>query len=228
MAFSWAQMAVGHEYAHVATLGVSSVALLALGLYGRTQLGSGEQALVPAGRLSVRGLLELSVGFISKLAHSVIGHHAGPYIPYFSAMFAIIFFNNIIGLIPGVSPATENANTTLSFGLFSFLVYNLVGLKHGGLHYLKHFLGPVWYLAPLMLIIEIISHFLRPVTLGLRLANVMKGDHTVISVFFSLTDYPFLYPIPFYVLGMLVSVIQAVVFTLLSMVYISLATSDNH
>ena len=91
---------------------------------------------------------------------------------------------------------------------------------------MKHFLGPVLWLAPLMLIIEIISHIIRPLTLGLRLANVMTGDHTVLTVFLNL--FPVGPAIPFYALGMMVCVIQAFVFTLLSMVYIALATASDH
>lgn len=228
MSFNWTQLAVGHENSHVATLAISAVALLGMGLVARAKLGKGEEAIVPAGKFSLRGLFEMNVEFISKLCYSVIGPKAGPYVPFYSTIFAFILFNNLIGIIPGMTPATENINTTFAFGVFSFLVYNIVGLKHGGLHYLKHFLGPVWYLAPLMLIIEIISHLIRPLTLSLRLSNVMTGDHTVLSVFLGLLKYPILYPIPFYLLGLVVCFIQAFVFTLLSMVYVALALSDEH
>ncbi|MBY0452853.1 MAG: F0F1 ATP synthase subunit A, partial [Bdellovibrionaceae bacterium] len=138
----------------------------------------------------------------------------------------IILFNNLIGLIPGMTPATENFNTTFAFGVFSFIAYNFIGVKHGGMGYLKHFLGPVIWLAPLMLAIELLSHFLRPLTLGLRLANVMTGDHTVLTVFLGL--FPVGPAIPFYAMGLLVSTIQAFVFTLLSMVYVALATASDH
>ena len=228
MSFNLTQLAVGHEYAHVATLGISSVAIIGAGLYAKARLGTGEQAVTPTNKFSLRGLFEMNVEFISKLAHSVIGHKADPYVPFFSAMFGFILLNNLIGIIPGMTPATENINTTFAFGVFSFLAYNYVGLKHGGTHYLAHFLGPVWYLAPLMLLIELISHAIRPLTLGLRLANVLTGDHTVLEVFLGLVKYPILIPIPFYLLGMVVAFIQAFVFTLLSMVYIALATADEH
>lgn len=228
MSFNWTQFVVDHQHVHVATFALSSAALVGMGFYARNKLGSGQEAIAPVGRFSIRGLVEMNVEFIAKLAQSVIGPKYVPYVPFFAAMFALILFNNLIGVIPGMTPATENINTTFAFGVFSFLVYNYVGLKHGGLHYLKHFLGPVWYLAPLMLVIELISHFIRPLTLGLRLANVMTGDHTVLSVFLSLVPYPILIPIPFYLLGFVVSLIQAFVFTLLSMVYISLAVADEH
>lgn len=228
MSFNWTQLAVGHENAHIATLGLASVASLTLGLLAKNQLGKGEQSLVPAGKLSLRGLLEVNVEFIHKLASSIIGKNGYKYVPYFAAMFGFIFLNNLIGVIPGMTTATENINTAFAFGVFSFISYNYVGIKQGGSHYFAHFLGPIWWLAPLMLVIELVAHFIRPLTLGLRLSNVMTGDHTVLSVFLGIVPYPFLIPIPFYILGLIVSFIQAFVFTLLSMVYIALAQASDH
>lgn len=228
MSFNWFQMIpnVGHEYAHVATLAATATASVGLGLVARSSLSVGEEAVIPAGKFSLRGIFELNTEFIAKLAHQVIGHGYKPYVPFFSAMFFFILLNNFVGMIPGMTPATENINTTLAFGVFSFLTYNAIGLKQGGTNYLKHFLGPVWWLAFLMLPIELISHFIRPFTLGMRMANVLTGDHTALMVFLDLA--PVLVPIPLYLLGLMVSFIQALVFTLLSMVYIALATASDH
>lgn len=227
MSFNWTQLipGVGHEHAHVATLvGVTGV-VVALGLRARATLGTGEVAVVPAGKFSVRGVTEMITESIGGLSEQVIGHEGRRYAPYFSAVFIFILLNNLVGIIPGMTPATENFNTTFAFGICSFLSYNFIGLKKGGFHYLQHFLGPVLWLAPLMLIIELISHALRPLTLGLRLANVMTGDHTVLTVFLGLM--PVVVPLPFYILGLLVCLIQAFVFTLLSMVYVALAYSEE-
>lgn len=228
MHFNWTQLipGVGHEYAHVATLIIVSTLIILLGLKARIALGTSTAAVIPTNKFSVRGIFELFTEFIGNLADQVIGHHGRSFAPYFAAIFTFILINNFVGLIPGMTPATENFNTTFAFGVFSFLAYNIIGIKEGGLGYLKHFLGPVIYLAPLMLIIEIISHFIRPLTLGLRLANVMTGDHTVLAVFLGL--FPVGPAIPFYLMGMLVCTIQAFVFTLLSMVYIALATAHDH
>ena len=228
MHFNWTQLipGVGHHYTHVATLIFASIAILLFGFRAKMALGTGEQSIVPVGKISARGIFEMITDMIGGLANQVIGHHGRTFAPYFAALFTFIIFNNFIGLIPGMTPATENFNTTFAFGIFSFLAYNAVGLKEGGVGYLKHFLGPVLWLAPLMLIIELISHVIRPLTLGLRLANVMTGDHTVLSVFLGL--FPVGPAIPFYLLGMLVCTIQAFVFTLLSMVYIALATAHDH
>ena len=228
MHFTWSQLipGVGHQYSHVATLAFASLFLILLGIRARMALGSGNSAIIPTSSFSVRGIFELLTESIGKLSDQVIGHHGRQFAPYFTAIFLYILFNNFLGLIPGMVPATENFNTTFALGVFSFIAYNVIGIKNGGLGYLKHFLGPVWWLAPLMLAIELLSHILRPLTLGLRLANVMTGDHTVLVVFLGL--FPVGPAIPFYLMGMLVCTIQAFVFTLLSMVYIALATASDH
>jgi F-type H+-transporting ATPase subunit a len=117
-------------------------------------------------------------------------------------------------------------NTTISVGIFSFLLYNLEGLRTNGLGYLKHFLGPVLWLAPLMVIIEVISNLVRPMSLGIRLFGNMTGDHTVLSIFLNLV--PIGVPIIFYALGLFVCLVQAFIFSLLSMVYLSMATAHDH
>lgn len=228
MHFNWTQLIpmVGHEYTHVATLIIVSALIMLMGVFAKASLGNGETAVIPTGKFSIRGIFEVFTEYIGGLADQVIGHHGRLFAPYFAAIFTYILFNNLVGLIPGMTPATENFNTTFAFGVFSFLAYNVIGLKEGGVGYLKHFLGPVLWLAPLMLIIELISHVIRPLTLGLRLANVMTGDHTVLSVFLGLFSLGL--AIPFYAMGLLVSTIQAFVFTLLSMVYIALATAHDH
>ena len=228
MHFNWTQLipGVGHHYIHVATLIIVFTVLILIGLRARVALGTGEQSIVPVGKISARGFFEMITDMIGGLADQVIGHHGRTFAPYFASLFTFILLNNFVGLIPGMTPATDNFNTTFAFGVFSFLAYNAVGLKEGGMGYLRHFLGPVLWLAPLMLIIEIISHIIRPLTLGLRLANVMTGDHTVLTVFLNL--FPVGPAIPFYALGMMVCLIQAFVFTLLSMVYIALATAHDH
>lgn len=217
---------VGHEYHHVATAGIVTVGLVAAGVAARARLGTGEQAVVPASSFSIRGIFETITEFIQGLVDMVIGEHGREFIPLFASVFTFVLVNNLVGIMPGMTPATENLNTTLAMGLFIFLYYNFHGLKENGAAYLKHFLGPVLWLAPLMLVIELISHFVRPVSLGLRLANVMRGDHTVVGIFLDLV--PIALPIPFYMLGIFVCFVQAFVFTLLSMVYVAMATAHDH
>ena len=145
--------------------------------------------------------------------------------PLYGAMFLFILVNNAIGLIPGFSPPTSNVNTTLGLGLLSFAMYNYFGFKTHGIGYLKHFIGPIWWLFFLMLPLEIIDNILRPFTLNLRLLMNMFADHLVLDIFTDLTKL--IVPIAFYLLGSIVVLIQAFVFTVLSMVYVSLATAGH-
>lgn len=228
MAFSWFHLvpSVGHDYAHVATAATVSVGLMATGLYARKALGTGETAVMPESQFSVRGIFEMITEMIGNLAKLVIGHDGLKYVPMFAAIFTFVLINNLTGLIPGVVPATENFNTTFALGLVSFIGYHYYGVKENGIGFFKHYLGPFLPLALIMLPIELISNFLRPMTLGLRLANVMAGDHIVVGVFLDIA--PAFAPIPFFILGILVSLIQAFVFTVLSMVYVAMATAHDH
>lgn len=229
MSFNWTQLipGVGHEYAHVATLGIATASVFAIGTAARAALGKGEAAIVPTSKFSIRGIMEMLTEMMSGLADMVIGEHGKHYVPFFTSVFFFVLFNNLIGMIPGMTPATENINTTFGFGCFMFLFYNFQGIKENGIFaYLKHFMGPVLFLAPLMFVIELVSHFVRPFSLGLRLANVMMGDHTVLSVFLDLV--PIGVPVPFYMMGLFVCFVQAFVFTLLSMVYVAFAIAHDH
>ncbi len=228
MSFTWTSLipGVGHELAHVATVGIISGGLILAGFIAKTSLGKGDESIMPAAKFSIRGVVELITEFIAGLADMIIGHGGRKYVPFFATLFTFILMNNLMGVIPGVAPATENINLTFAMGCFSFICYNFYGLKENGIHYLKHFLGPFLPLAFIMLPIELVSNFIRPFSLSMRLANVMMGDHTVLGVFLDLV--PIGIPIPFYLLGIFVCFIQAFVFTLLSMVYVSLATAHEH
>lgn len=185
-----------------------------------------EEALVPPKGVTLSGIFEFIVESLSGLVDSVMGHGNQRMVPIVGSLFIYILFNNFWGLVPGFAPATDNLNTTLACGVLVFVLYNIEGFRASGPAYLKHFLGPVWWLAWLMLPIELISHFVRPMSLGLRLFGNMTGDHTVLAIFLNLV--PVGIPMIFYVLGMFVCFVQAFVFSLLSMVYISLATAHDH
>lgn len=226
--FHWAQLFafIKHDHLHV----VSSIIILLLSLcfylFGKKALGSGRQALVPSGKISVKAFFEGVLDFIVSLIEIVMGKGNDRYVPIFAALFFYIFISNIFGLIPGFLPATDNLNTTAAVGFFSFFLYNIYGFKEHGPGYLKQLLGPVIWMAPLMLIIELISHFVRPFSLGLRLQGNMLGDHTVLAIFLNLV--PYVVPVLFYALGVFVCFMQAFVFTMLSMIYVSMAVSHDH
>lgn len=134
-----------------------------------------------------------------------------------------ILFSNLLGLIPGFLPPTENFNTTLACGVIVFIYYNFYAFWKLGLGHLAHMANPVgewwgWFMAPLFLPVEIISHCIRPVSLSVRLLCNIAGDHLVLGVFVGIT--PILLPIPFLALGLFVALVQTFIFVLLSCVYI--------
>ncbi|MFN7685728.1 MAG: F0F1 ATP synthase subunit A [Oligoflexia bacterium] len=224
-----------HHYYHVAmAIGVSALVMLGTAVAAlqlkRVRQGVGatsDGALVPEGKWTFRNFFEIAAEGLYKLTESTLGAHEAPhYFPVIGSLFVFIFVSNVIGLIPGFLPPTSNLNTTLALGTFVFLYYNYVGLKVNGLSYLKHFLGPVLWLGPLMLIIEIASHIFRPLSLALRLRGNIEGDHIVLSVFSGLV--PYVLPMVFYGLGIFVAFVQAFVFCLMTMVYISLSTAHDH
>lgn len=226
---------VDHHTAHVATAAVVAGGLILVSLVGRLALGKGEKAVIPAGKFSIKGLFETLTEFMVNLTEMVVGKGNQDYVPLFASIFTFILINNLVGLLPGMTPATDNFNTTFAVGIFSFLVYNFVGISKKGIHYYEDFTGhlpkSLFLMWIIMIPIELLSHAFRPVSLGLRLAGNMTGDHAVVGVFLDLLPAPFVYfvPIVFYALGMLVSFIQAFVFTLLSMTYVMMAQPhDDH
>ena len=216
-----------HVNVHIVTFAFVAIFICVLGLIYRAQLAGTKDIVIPDAGLSYRNLVEAFGESIYSLAVSVLGEEeAKKYYSTIIMIFLFIFFSNVIGLVPGFLPPTEDINTTLALGAFSFFYYNYQGIRAQGLWgHIKHFMGPVWYLAFLIFPIEIISHLVRPFSLALRLRGNMYGDHMVLSIFSELS--PYLVPIPFYVLGLFVCFIQAFVFTLLTMVYIGLATEHH-
>ena len=228
--FSWYSLLPGVDHHNVYVVGSAAVSagVILFSLAARLALGTGEAAIAPSGHVGLKGLCEVLVEFIDDLARSVIGDHGRIFVPLFGSMFLYILLNNLVGLFPGMLTATSNINAAFSIGLFSFVTYNLLGLKENGVKYLAHFLGPVWWLAWLMLPIELISHCVRPLSLGMRLSVNMTADHLVLGTFLDLIPIYIPIPVIFYGLGTFVSFVQAFVFTLLSMVYVMMATSHDH
>lgn len=202
--------------------------LFAMGLVVKARLKNIDAAVVPEDRLTVRTFVELLVGGTYGMMTEMMGKKAARFfLPLIGTCAFIILFSNGLGLIPGFLPPTDSMNTTLACGLIIFFATHIFGLKENGVAYLKHFMGPIWWLAPLMLVIELISHFVRPASLAIRLAANMTADHMVLTIFIGLV--PFVVPVPMYMLGTLVVVVQTLVFCLLSTVYISMAIAhDDH
>jgi F-type H+-transporting ATPase subunit a len=164
---------------------------------------------------------------IGTQAEQVIGHGYQKFQAYVTCIFLFVLCNNLIGLIPGIKAPTSVIVVPLGLAVPTFLYYNFYGLREQGLiGYLKHFAGPVWWLAPLMFLIEVVSHLARILSLTVRLyANMFAGDLLTL-VFFSLI--PIGIPVIFLGLHFAISIIQALVFMLLTMIYLSLAVSHEH
>ncbi len=188
---------------------------------------SSDGGIIPERKLTYRNFFELTSEALYGLTESILGEEEAPkYFHVVGCLFLYIFVSNLMGLIPGMLPPTDDLNVTLALGLFVFIYYNALGFKEHGLGYLKHFMGPVVLLAPLIFVIELVSHLVRPMSLALRLRGNIMGDHLVLSIFHELV--PQLVPVIFYGIGLFVCFIQAFVFCLLTMVYISLSTSHDH
>lgn len=194
------------------------VLLLVLSLLATSALKS-----IPSG---MQNFMETVIGGIETMIVDTMGEHGRPFFPLIATLAIFVLVSNLIGLIPGFFPPTANINTTAACAVIVFVSTHVVGIKHHGLGYIKHFLGPIAWLAPIMFFIEVIGHVSRPVSLTLRLFGNMNGHELVLMIFFGLA--PFLVPLPMMLMGVLVSFIQAFVFMLLAMIYIQGSLEHAH
>lgn len=178
---------------------------------------------IPTG---LQNFMEVVVTGVENLIDETMGHKGRAYFPLIATFALFILTSNLIALIPGFYPPTANLNTNAALALTVFAMTHIIGFKEHGIGYLKHFMGPILVLAPLMFIIEIIGHLARPLSLSLRLFGNMYGHEIVLMIFFALV--PFLLPIPMMLMGVLVALIQTFVFTLLAMIYIAGALEEAH
>jgi len=223
---------------------IAALLLLLFAFAARGALAKAQDPAVPAAEFCSRNIAELLIQLVVSQSDQIIGKQGRKYVPFFATFFFFILLSNLLGLLPGFAPPTGNLNTTLGLAVCSFIGYNVIGVREQGGAYFKHFIGPMTglparsilgklaFLPVLLLsavfffILEIFSHGFRPVSLSLRLFGNMMGDHEVIAAFTNLTKV--VVPVAFYAMGTLVSVIQAFVFTLLSMIYVALAISHGH
>ena len=218
---------------HVVFGALACLLIIVFAAVARGRYSNRDTALVPEAKLSVRNAFEAIFDAVWDMMEGMLGPRlTKKYFPLIATLACYILVSNLMGLVPGFSPATSNLNTTLGPAIVVFIVYNAAGIAEVGLvNHFKHLLGPVWYLAWLMLVIEIVSHIARPASLAIRLMGNMTGDHMVLGVFGGIAEgimgVPLLLPIPFLFLGLLVCVVQTLVFCLLSTVYISLATAHE-
>lgn len=213
--------------------------LLASGLAIRARLAAPDGGVLPDEGLTVRNVFEVIVDGLANLARQTIGEEWRRYFPLAGTIFFFILIANLMNLIPGVGGATGDINTTAAWALISFGVYNYVGIREHGFWYINQFLGPsfftvtiggrhihvrvlFWLFGPL----EVILHLARILTLSVRLFANMFADHMVVTIFIGLV--PVIVPAIFMGLGVMVAVIQAFVFTILTMIYIGQALAEPH
>ena len=186
-----------------------------------------DESVVPDDTLTLRTFFEAFFGYFYGMARDVMGPvNAKRYFPLIGGSAAFIFFSNAIALVPGFNPPTSSLNVTLGCALLVFLAFNFWGIKENGWGYIAHMAGPKWYLAWLILPIELISTCVRLVTLSIRLMVNIAVDHLLASIFLGLVAL--FVPIPLMFLGIIVIVVQTLVFCLLSCIYIGLATEHAH
>ena len=208
-----------HEWSHV----IHSWLVMVILIIGALLLGRGIQLIPRKGQ----SLLELIVQGLENFMVEITGPEGKAFFPFIGTIFLYIFVSNLLGLIPGFFSPTANINTTLSMALCTFVVTHIIGIKFHGIKYIKHFLGPVWALAPLMLVIELIGHLARVMSLSVRLFGNIFGKEKILGILFALAGL-YLVPLPILFLGILVSFIQAVVFMLLAIVYFAGAMEEAH
>ncbi len=207
------------------------VLLLGIGLFlsanARYRRESEEDLLLPPKTWSAFAFFDVLVELILKTMEGLMPRKdALAALPLVTAFAVFIFMCNFLGMVPGFLPPTDNLNTTMALATVCFLAYNYWGFKKQGVvAYLKHFAGPVWWLAWFMFPLEIVSHLARPMSLAVRLMGNMFGDHLVLGII--LGFHILVLPLPVMVLGCIVCVLQTVVFTLLAIVYISLAVEEH-
>lgn len=180
-------------------------------------------SLVPKG---AQNFFEFLIGSLEDFVVANMGEDGRKVFPVLATLFIYIFCSNIGGLIPGGDAPTANINTNASMAIFVFLYYNYWGIRLHGVKYIKHFMGPYWWLAPIMLPIELVSHLARPLSLTLRLFGNIMGEDIVLALLFILA--PIVSTLPMYFLFLLADFIQAFVFFMLSMLYLKGAFEEAH
>lgn len=218
---------VGHVFGAFFIL----ILLALLAFVAHAKVKDTNAAIVPEDRLTVRTFVELFVGAAYSMMSDIMGpKQARFFLPLIGTCAFFILLSNLLGLVPGFTPPTDNLNTTLAMASVIFFATHFYGIKENGFAHIKHLFGPIvaWYALPLMILmfaIEVISHIARPISLSIRLMANMVADHLVVGAF--LTVFAFLVPVPVMLLGTLVCIVQTLVFCILSTVYIGLAVQHD-
>ncbi|MEZ4528203.1 MAG: F0F1 ATP synthase subunit A [Desulfobacterales bacterium] len=208
-----------HANPHVIYSWVVMLLLICFGF-----LASKGMSLVPT---KVQNLFEIILGGIEDFMVDITGEEGRWLFPLVATIFIYIFACNLIGLVPGFFPPTASLNTTLSCALVVVIFTHIIGVKYHGAKYIKHFMGPVWWMIPIIFPIELIGHLARILSLSFRLFGNMMGHELVLGILFALAGL-FFAPLPIMALGIFVALVQAFVFFLLSIMYFTGAMEHAH
>ena len=222
--FSWFTLIDMIEYDHILGAILVLLLLVAIGIILKGKL-TDDSAVVPDSKISLSNFFQvIGLDFLFDIFENIFGskEKARKYFPLLGGSFFFILFLNLLGMVPGFLPPTGSLNTTLAFGILIFVLYNYYGFKEHGTGYLKHFIEPFIF----MIIFEVVSHSVRPISLSLRLFMNITGDHMVLGVFTNFTHL--IMPAVFLGFGVFVSFLQAFIFTVLSATYIALAEAYTH
>jgi len=174
-----------------------------------------------------QNIWEIVVGGIEEFTVDVAGEEVRRFFPVLATVFIYIFICNLSGLLPGFYPPTAAVNTTLACAIVVVVLTHVIGFMFHGAKYYKHFMGPIWWMSPIILPIEMIGHAARLLSLSIRLFGNMAGHELVLAILFLLAG-AFFAPLPIMALGIFVSLVQAFVFFLLSTMYFSAAMEHAH
>src|SRR5262245_25637186 len=205
------------------------VVLLVAALVNAGLRSAAEGGVIPEANLSVRNLLELLLEGVVSLARSIIGEHWARYMPLIGTLGFFILVSNLMGLIPGFGGPTSFFETNLAWALVAFIVSEVAGIvEHGPVNYLKHFASGPWWIAWFIFVVEVFSHLVRVFSLTLRLTANMFADHTLLGIALTLPIVSWFLPWTALGLGVFVAVVQAFIFTFLTMISIGLAVEHAH
>ena len=208
-----------HAYPHVIYSWLVMLILIILGSIAVKGI-----SMIPS---KTQNVFELIIKGLEDFMVSLTGEEGRWFFPFMATIFLYIFTCNLMGLVPGCYPPTASISTTASCAVTVFIFTHIIGLKYHGVKYIKHFLGPIWVLAPVIFPIEVIGHFARVLSLSFRLFGNMMGHELVLSILFSLAGI-FFVPLPIMAMGIFVSFVQAFIFFILATMYFTGAMEHAH
>jgi F-type H+-transporting ATPase subunit a len=219
-----------HLPVEIQSLVLASLAVLSIAWAVRSGLASAaEGGLIPDERVTLRNVLELLLEGVANLARGIIGENWARYMPLLGTLGFFILLSNLMGLLPGFGGPTSFLETNLAWALVAFVVSEVAGaIAHGPVKYLKHFASGPWWIAWFIMAVEIFSHLVRIVSLTIRLTANMFADHTLLGIALTLPIVSWFLPWAVLGLGVFVAIVQAFIFTFLTMIYIGLAIEHAH